>query len=466
MPRLISEQSFYRFVKCPNWVYFDAHQTSVQPVDPLRETLLDEGLLEEQKRALIRDRRDVADVAGEDPEEAFKETLRYMREGRETIYHGVLVDGHWVGHPDILEKVEGRSRFGNWYYVAADIKRTRGLREDHQFQGCFYAELLEKIQGTKPQQGYIIDPDAKVHSYSIAGFEATYHLALVDIEAIVAGKKPAHFLTSGCKQSPWFHACTQNAEAADNITLLNRIWGEEVLRLERAGVTTIAQLARTSVSSLERLVPDIHPTRLMQLRDQAVALAEHRHIVRSSPELPEPARCELFFDIESNPLRDFDYLFGVLVVEDGKEQYHAFMADYPTEEEKNWHAFTDLLQRFIDAPMYHFGWFEVEVVRRFIAKYGCPPLVQDAFERNLVDLFPIVRQSITFPLSFYSLKDIASYLGFHWRAEDAGGANSVLWVEEWIRHKNPAVKEKILAYNEDDCRATHVLKTWLTSQNV
>ncbi len=240
MPRLISEQSFYRFVKCPNWVYFDAHQTSVQPVDPLRETLLDEGLLEEQKRALIRDRRDVADVAGEDPEEAFKETLRYMREGRETIYHGVLVDGHWVGHPDILEKVEGRSRFGNWYYVAADIKRTRGLREDHQFQGCFYAELLEKIQGTKPQQGYIIDPDAKVHSYSIAGFEATYHLALVDIEAIVAGKKPAHFLTSGCKQSPWFHACTQNAEAADNITLLNRIWGEEVLRLERAGVTTIA----------------------------------------------------------------------------------------------------------------------------------------------------------------------------------------------------------------------------------
>lgn len=466
MPRLITEQSFYRFVKCPNWVYFDAHREGGQPVDPLRETLLDEGLLEERKRELLSDRRDLADVGEEDPERAFEETLRFMSEGRQTIYHGVLVDGHWVGHPDILEKVEGRSVFGNWYYVAADIKRTRGVREDHQFQGCFYAELLEKLQKVKPNQGYVIDPDGTVHAYSIEAFESTYELALSDIEAIVAGKKPAHFLTSGCKQSPWFDACTDAAEASDNITLLNRIWGEEVTRLERAGVTTIAYLARQSVSSLERLVPDIHPTRLAQLRDQAVALAEHRHILRSAPELPEPARCELFFDIESDPLRDFDYLFGILVVENGRETYYPFMAGYPTEEEQNWCAFTEFLQGYIDAPMYHFGWFEVEVVRRFSAKYGCPPLVQDAFERNMVDLFPIVRQSVTFPLSFYSLKDIASYLGFSWRAEDAGGANSVLWVEEWIRHKNPALKDKILAYNEDDCRATALLKKWLATQHV
>ncbi len=106
----LTEKTFYQYLKCPNWVYFDAHTSEDRPHAPLMKKLIDDGLVDEKERELISDRAGLVEVTAEDPEDAFRQTLEYMREGRETIYHGVLMDKHWVGHPDVLERVEGRSR--------------------------------------------------------------------------------------------------------------------------------------------------------------------------------------------------------------------------------------------------------------------------------------------------------------------------------------------------------------------
>ena len=243
----ITEKTFYQYLKCPNWVYFDTHASEQRPHELLMARLQDDGLIQEKERELLSDRQDLVEVTAEDPDEGFNQTLAFMREGRQTIYRGVLVDKHWVGHPDILEKVEGRSRLGNYYYVASDMKRSRFIRDDHKFQGCFYAELLEKIQGVKPVQGYVVTPDKEVLSYLIEEFEAEYELTLTEIEKIIAGSRPAHFVTSGCKQSPWYKECRSESESCDDLSLLNRVWREEVHALEEAGVETIAQLALKSV---------------------------------------------------------------------------------------------------------------------------------------------------------------------------------------------------------------------------
>jgi len=79
----------------------------------------------------------------------------------------------------------------------------------------------------------------------------------------------------------------------------------------------------------------------------------------------------------------------------------------------------------------------------------------------MIDILEVLRPAVVFPLSFYSLKDIASYLGFRWRSDDASGANSVLWFEEWLKKKSQKMMQKILEYNEDDVRATSHLKQWL-----
>ncbi len=456
----LTENTFYQYLKCPNWVYFDVHAPETRPHDALMRKLQDDGLILEKEREVISDRNDLAEVTAEDPDEAFMSTLAFMREGRRTIFHGVLVDSHWVGHPDMLERVEGRSTLGDYYYVASDIKRSRFLRDEHKFQGCFYAELLEKVQGVKPVQGYVITPDREVLSYSIEEFEAQYELTLTQIEKIIAGKRPAHFVTSGCKQSPWFPECQAQSESCDDLSLLNRVWREEVHALEDAGVSTIKALSLKSLPDLEALAPAVSSARLEMMRDQAVAIVERRHLIRGSVEFPE-ADVELFFDIESDPLRDFDYLLGVLKVDKTGESYHPFFAQSPELEAQMWKEFVSFIESHIDAPIYHYGQFEAEVVHRFAAKYGISGIAREALEQNMIDLPGHIRGAVIFPLSFYSLKDIGSYIGFHWRADDASGANSVIWFEEWLKSKKPIMLQKILEYNEDDVRATYRLQRWV-----
>lgn len=476
MPRLLTERTFFRYLKCPNWVWFDAHGGTARAHEPLMEALQDEGLMEEKQRALMAAKRDVAEVRADDEEQAFAQTLAFMREGRQTIYRGVLIDGHWVGHPDLLEKVQGRSLLGDWYYVAADMKRGRAVRDEYKFQGCFYAELLQRLQGVRPYQGYVMTPDGKVLSYLIEKFEKDYALTLDGIERILAGVRPPHFLTSGCKQSPWFKECRSLSDTCEDISLLNRVWREEVARLSAAGIKTVAQLAKLSVRDLQHRIPLADPGRLELLRDQALALTEKRTIIRGRAVLPV-SPVELFFDIESDPLRDIDYLFGVLVVEKGlrpdgtvgpagKAAYHRFFAADSAQEETMWRAFLAFLEQYPEAPIYHYGAFEVEVTRRFEHRFGSTPVARTALARNMIDLLSKLRDTVLFPLSFYSLKDIATHLGFHWRAADASGANSVLWFEQWLRVKDEAYLEKIFAYNEDDVRATHLVQAWLKEHAV
>src|SRR3989338_6289701 len=178
----ITERHFYQYLKCPSWVYYYAHLMEQKPHDALLAKLVDGGLIEEKERALIKSREDLAEVTAEDPEEAFRQTLTFMKEGRQTIYRGTLLDRHWVAHPDLLERVEGKSKVGLYYYVAADIKHARHLREEFILQGCFYADLLERIQGVRPKQGYVVTPDGDVRDFLIDEEEANYRLALDEIE--------------------------------------------------------------------------------------------------------------------------------------------------------------------------------------------------------------------------------------------------------------------------------------------
>ena len=169
----------------------------------------------------------------------------------------------------------------------------------------------------------------------------------------------------------------------------------------------------------------------------------------------------MFFDIESDPLRDFDYLFGVLAVSEQGQDYHLFAAEKKTNGEGMWQQFVSLIEQHIDSPIYHYGSFEVDVIERFIKKYGISEIAHEALIRNMIDIMPIIRESVIFPLTFYSLKDIAGYIGFKWRAEDASGANSILWFEEWLTNKDKKLFQKIVEYNEDDVRATWKVQRWL-----
>ena len=108
-----------------------------------------------------------------------------------------------------------------------------------------------------------------------------------------------------------------------------------------------------------------------------------------------------------------------------------------------------------------------EIIARWPNDQDLPALETiDAFvsSDHWVDLKNTVEEFI-WPSDSMSLKAIAPLAGFAWRAEDAGGDNSMLWYELAMTDPDPEVRRamaaKLLEYNEDDVRATLVVREWL-----
>ena len=98
---------------------------------------------------------------------------------------------------------------------------------------------------------------------------------------------------------------------------------------------------------------------------------------------------------------------------------------------------------------------------RHAIEQGIPELDRRRMEQRMIDLYDYTRSRVIFPLPYYSLKDIGAYIGYTWR-DSMDGADSVLLFEEWLMHpRQSSLFKKLLAYNEDDLRATWALKTWL-----
>lgn len=184
------------------------------------------------------------------------------------------------------------------------------------------------------------------------------------------------------------------------------------------------------------------------------------------PETLPTTPVELYFDIEADPRHNVAYLLGLLVVEqaEGKKvaSYHSCLAAEPREERQAWEQFLQLAQRYPDAPIYHFHGFEVQTCRRLGEQYRTDPRQVRQLLQRFVDLQAWVQRSVVLPIESYSLKNIARWLGFQWRLPDANGAQSIYWYSQWLETRERRYLEHSLIYNEDDCRATHRLKDWLS----
>lgn len=76
----------------------------------------------------------------------------------------------------------------------------------------------------------------------------------------------------------------------------------------------------------------------------------------------------------------------------------------------------------------------------------------------MVDLyFDVMKKNTERPTYDQSIKTLAQYIGFKWRDKDPSGAASIEWYNRWVETKDPAIKQRILDYNEDDCLATGVV---------
>ena len=236
--------------------------------------------------------------------------------------------------------------------------------------------------------------------------------------------------------------------------------------------------AETAVNQFIR-IPEVAGNSLVIAKIESVKTTENKSAALSIPapilrKKPIPysqsvflpiAPIELYFDIEAEPELNLDYLHGVLVVDryNNTEKYYEFLAESATEEGVAWSQFLELMWTYPIAPIFHFCDYEVKTFKRLAKLYNTPAYLWKPVLKRFVDIHKYVTQKAIMPVESYALKPIARWLGFEWRDAKANGAQCVCWYEEWLKTGDRSILEAIVRYNEDDCRATYVVKDWLAN---
>lgn len=488
MSKLIFTPSlFFQNATCPHWLWHEKYSDKLLrgETPALMEKLLVQGVLHEKE--YVKD-LDFIEVEEMKPESAYVHTLKLMREGVELIYQGEIqyeADGVvYRGRPDLLERRRGKSsHFGDYYYAPCDIKSSLDIKKEQWMQLALYAKILEELQGVYPDEVSIINRDHERVAFFIQEKHRIKTFDCIDaIITVLNGNKPPLKLSSSCKSSPWYSQCVKEAEDANDIALLYRLDARSHAILRENGVNTINDAAEMKIDSLPK-IPYASPYTLQRVQLQAQSLLSGELKWVGSPDLPE-AKLNIYFDIEGDPLLDVQYLWGFLVAGDPNGKYakigHVreqdngkyfvyFLAEQPSDEKVMWKdflAWLDILPED-DYAVWHYNKYERVQCEKLAKSYSGSDSLR-RFMSKFVDLEVVVRESVIFPLYFYSIKDIAKskFLDFKWRHAKAGGAQSIFWYEEWLEKQDRDILNDIVSYNEDDVRATEFLRDWLIATPV
>lgn len=469
-PDYLTATDFYRLFQCPHWPYFDRFATPEErklkrAMTPQEENRLEHGLAHERDvvQKLMAEHPVTDAPVTRDAEKDFEATFKLMQEGVPLIYQGTLTFGDWTGRPDLLERREGTSKLGEWFYAPVDVKSTHAIEKYQKFQLTFYAKLLELTQGRFPGEAAIINRDGQRLSFSVSEYVREFEEVLAELERIRAGERPDPVLRKSCFDTgPWGEACQALARSTDDIALLYNVDVRKLRALRGLGIRTVADAAEMDPTALDGVAPGLRLHGLEVAKLQAQSLKNNWVLVREAAVFPTSG-LEIHFDIESDPPNDVDYLYGFLIRGKDGDEYRPFVAETLDGEKKMWQDFLAWVATLpTDYTVYHYSAYEAARLDVLEKRHGTGPGL-DAFRERMVDLKDLVTASVIFPLYFYGLKYIAPFLGYRWIGDVKGGSQSVDVFETFLETRDRALLDSIIVYNECDVRATAHLKDWMAT---
>ena len=487
MQRPITASLLYDHLTCPHRVAMDAFADPARrdPVSPFVKLLWDRGTCYEREiiKGLGATFLDLSTLKGDDKEAA---TRAALERGETLIYNGRLSVGELLGEPDLLRRENGG-------YVAIDIKSGAGeeggdddagedgkLKKTYGVQIALYTDNLARSGLSAGRYGYIWDVHGEEIRYDLdaplgprsPSIGEVYQNARAAVGATLNRSQDTRpGAVSAWKMCVWRSTCLRKLKTANDLTLLPGLGRAKRDALVEA-IPTVADLAATDVKALIRKDKTpfhrIGGKTLRKIRARAVlATAKDPKPYLTGPVRWPTAAVELFFDIEIDPLRDLCYLHGFVIREQGKnetEQFDGiFVEDVTPEAERS--AFARAMavfRQYPDAVVIHYATHERTHYGKLQQKYPdvCTQDEMDGlFARGRVfDLYyGAVQSRSEWATMDFSIKSLAKFCGFNWRDTDPSGASSVEWFDQWANTRDPAFRQRLLEYNEDDCRAMRVV---------
>ena len=228
-------------------------------------------------------------------------------------------------------------------------------------------------------------------------------------------------------------------------------------RYHKKGIFTVTQLSylfkprRSRKQSKKTAAPH-------KLELQALAVRTNKIYIQELPVLSRHP-VELFLDIEGIPDEHRYYLFGLLVCASGDCSYYPFWADTAQDEEHIWQQFLEKVNEYPEAPIYHYGTYEPGAIEKLGIRYqtDCGHIKQ-----RMVNVLALIYGKVYFPVRSNSLKDIGRFVGSSWTSPDASGLQTLVWRHHWEETLHTEYKQRLTAYNHEDCIALFMLTNELT----
>lgn len=486
----VTAAMLYDLVACPHRVTMDlcADAAERDPPNAFVELLWERGSLYEKEviANLKEPFLDLSRFAGLEKEQL---TSAAMQRGETLIYGGRIQIEGLLGDPDLLRRQQSG-------YVAGDIKSGSGEEgpEDNSkpkvhyaVQLGLYTDILERKGLSAGRRAFVWDIHGREVPYdfqtpygkrSPRTLWEDYKDALLEAQGVISRSittLPAYGAV--CKLCHWYTACVRRLKETDDLTMIPEL-GRSKRDVMYRNVQTVSQLASVDSESFviasKTVFAGIGPDMLRKFQERAKLLSakEGKAYTRAPIVFPRHDR-ELFFDIEVDPMRDICYLHGFVERFRGDNATENFISAFaetatPEAEKK---AFTDAWCYILErqpCTIYYYSKYERTIYRALQEKYPDVCSTEDIEQlfdpESAIDLYnDIVKKTTEWPTWDFSIKTLAKYLGFSWRDTHPSGAASIEWFHRWIESADPVIQQRILDYNEDDCRATRVLRDALES---
>ena len=383
---------------------------------------------------------------------ALKATPATLGQGAPLILDAVIENVEFSMTIDGMKRVDDPSRPGGYHYIPVLVAEGEKVRKEHRQVLEVCALALGRVQGVEPRYGLLIHGrgcrTTRVH------FKGGLVRASRTLEELArlggSGTPPPLVLNEHCQVCEFRQRCLEQARAQDDISLIRGLNERGVKKFKKQGITTVTQLSCTFRPRKESK-REVKNRRPHSFGLQALAIRDGKTYVYGTPVLPN-RRVRIYLDLEGDPDRNFVYLIGMVIDKDGELQRHSFWADDEAGEERIFREFLDIVGRYEDFALFSYGSYESVFLKRMRKRVGSKKSIDRMLDAS-VNVLRAIYGKVYFPVHSNGLKDVAPALGFSWTENDASGVQSLVWRHRWERDGGDGFKDKLLAYNIEDCLA-------------
>lgn len=457
--KTITGSMVVKFVRSPFLVWCDANAPSEErdPENKYLHLLFDRGI--DHEREVVKNLYpDAKRVFLKSMESGFEQVVSECKKGVNALTGAPLffLNEELHGVADVLLRSNDHSSvFGDYHYVVKEIKSARHMKKEYILQAALYNYIIGKLQGYTPPVFYLINREQEEFEYEFEKYESELHKTLKGIREVLSGKEVAP--TAKGLRWPWENFGVKKAIEAGDVSIVPHVGPSLRRKLNARGISTAKDLMDAKDQD------DITDSTWKKIKRYARAWVTKKEIVIQEPKLPDKDT-ELFLDFEgTDELRTeegmvkVNYLVGVLLRKGDKVDYITFIAHSLSEEESMFKEFFNFIKEYPDAPIYHYGNYEKTHLKQVGKKYGVDV---KHITKNMIDVLQVLKKSVALPTISMSLKEIGKYLGFNWRGMASAQESIVLYLN-YLETKDKKILQRILDYNEDDVRATMVVKDFL-----